>query len=293
MFSTFKSRLILGLYIFLILSIPVGAYLVSQNQTIKSRASEEKTSKPIVKFTPRPTTSGAKEILDSSLEDLSSSLDASPSSSEENSPTIATSFGPTLSLAASLEGRQVTNQATKLFVGIVEGAISSSPKFLLSFSVNLPKDGKYANLSLAGLSAGNTYTALLKGQAQIAAAASFTMSPTTTNLNEGKAVSMLTGDLNDDNVINSSDYTLAQKALGAASGSANWNELADFNKDGIVNTFDLGIILKNLGQTGASGAWVSSNPAKTATPSGSLNEGNNQGGPSANSGQGYWIWIPK
>lgn len=292
MFSTFKQRLLLGIYIFLILSIPVGAYLASQTKNVNSKASEG--SALSAKATPRPTLSPAKELLKNS-EKKALTSNPSPTSEpspEPSSPTIATSFGPTLSLKATLEGRPTTNQATKLFVGILEGTtLPANPKFLLSFSIDLPANGSYSNLSLAGLQSGTQYTALLKGATQIAAASTFTMSPTVTNLNEGQAVSMLTGDLNDDNVINSVDLSLIQKAYGSNPSSGNWNENADLNKDGVVNSFDLAIVSKNLGQIGASGAWTSPIP-KVATPSAAINQVLPVGSVDGSS-QGYWLWIPK
>lgn len=286
MFSTFKTRILLGVYIFLILSIPVGAYLASEAQTFKSSASEGK--KSLVKNTPLPsssplTTTGAKELLSISESNLLADPNATetPSSSESTSPTLATSFGPTLSLKIRIDGRPTDNQSTKLFVGIMEGNLSSNPKFLLSFSVNVPKDGSYTNLSLAGLNSGSRYTALLKGSTQIATSSAFVMAPANTNLNSGEAINMLTGDLNEDNVINDADYAILQKALGT------FNEYVDFNKDGIINLFDLAIITKNLGQIGATGAWTSPLP-KTASPSGSL------AGQTSPAGiGGYWIWISK
>lgn len=282
MFTTLKMRLLLGLYVFLILCIPVGAYLVSQQQTIKSRASEASPSASL-KTIPKPTTSPAKELL-SALE--SSDFLPSPAPEANTSPTIATSFGPTLSLKVSLEARPADNQATKLFVGIAEGSLSSNPKFLLNFSINLPADGTYANLSLAGLISGTKYTALVKGAAQIASSVEFTMSPNVTNLNEGLAINLKTGDLNEDNTINSADYSIVKALLGTSKSSSNWNDNVDLNKDGVINTVDLLIVSKNLGQTGASGIWVS--PLnKNATPSGSLTQ------EATGSTSGYWIWIPK
>lgn len=282
MFSTLKMRLLAGLYVLLILSIPVGAYLVSQQQTIKSRASEASPSASL-KSSPKPTISPAKELL-SALE--SSDFLPSPAPEANTSPTIATSFGPTMSLKVSLEGRPADNQATKLFVGIAEGSLSTNPKFLLNFSVNLPADGSYTNLSLAGLTTGTKYTALVKGAAQIASSSEFTMSPNITNLNEGNTINLTTGDLNEDNTINSADYSIIKALLGMNSKSANWNENADLNKDGVINTVDLLLVSKNLGQTGASGIWIS--PLnKNATPSGALTQ------EATGSTSGYWIWIPK
>lgn len=290
MFSTFKQRLLLGIYIFILLTIPVGAYLASQYQTIKSSAQEQKSTKPIVKVTPKPTTSPAQELLNS-LNSISQGTTVSPSPSA--SPTIATSYGPTLSFKATLEGSPKDNQATRMFVGIAEGSLTVNPKFLLSFTIDLPATGEYSNISLAGLNSGTQYTALLKGTSQIATSAVFTMSPSVSNLNNGQSLNLISGDLNDDNVINSADYSIAQKALGSTSKSSNWNANADLNKDGVINTFDLAIIAKNIGQTGASGAWTSPIP-KSSSPSASLNApstGSPIGGPTDSNG--YWIWVPK
>lgn len=263
MFSTLRMRLLLGVYVFIILSIPVGAYLASQSQTYKSKASETKPAKVTKKIsTDSAQLNPAKELL--------GALEDNLLEEKETSPTIANSFGPTLSLKASLEGRPQNKQAIKLFVGIMEGQLASNPKFLLSFSVDLPDNGVYSNLSLAGLSPGTKYTALLKGKAQIATSSAFIMSPTVTNLNEGQAVNMLSGDLNEDNAVTAADLSIAQSG----------NKLADFNQDGVVNAFDFAIITKNLGQVGASGTWTSPLP-KVATPSGNLATG------------GYWLWIPK
>lgn len=295
MFSTLRQKLMLGVYVFVLLSIPMGTYLVSQTQILKSRASEAfSTPKPAMQFPPKPSSTPAKQLLNISaatVADQARSASPSPSASPSSSTTIATSFGPTLSLKIAIEGRSPGNQATKLFVGIAEGNLTANPKFLLSFTIDVPASGEYSGLSLAGLTTGSRYTALLKGSAQIATSSAFTMSPTVTNLNEGQPLNMPSGDLNDDNVINSADYSIAQKALGAATNSSNWNENADFNKDGIINAFDLGFISKNMGQTGASGAWTSPIP-KVATSSASLTP-SPVGGPQPDGSQGYWIWIPK
>lgn len=289
MFSSFKSRLLLGIYIFILLSIPVGAYLASQYQTIQSRASEKKVPKALPPVIPKTATPSAKQLLNSAALSQGVTQTVPSPSPEPSSPSVATSYGPTLSLKASLEGRPEGKQTTKLFVGIMEGALTANPKFLLSFTIDLPASGVYSDLSLAGLTPGLNYTALLKGSAQIASSVAFTMSPAITNLNDGAAVNLNSGDLNDDNVINSLDYSLVQKALGATASSSNWNENIDLNKDGIVNTLDLAIVSKNIGQVGASGVWTSPAP-KTATPSAGA-ASPPMGSPDGS--DGYWLWLPK
>ena len=287
MFSSLKQRLLLGVYLFVLLSIPIGAYLASQNQVIKSRASEQKPTKPPIQTPAKTITNPAKELLTATESD--SGQEASDAANpEDSSPTIASAFGPTLALKVALQGRPRGNYTTKLFIGIVEGTLTVNPKFLLSFSVDLPASGEYSNLSLAGLTQGTAYTALLKGSTQIATSSAFTVTPTVTNLNGGEPLTLTTGDLNEDNVINSADYSIVKKVLGTTIGSGNWNESADFNQDGIINTFDLSLITKNMGQAGASGAWTSPIP-KTATSSAALTQPST-GGPLGSSG--HWIWVP-
>ena len=301
MFYSLKVRLLIALYIFLILCIPVGAYLVSQNKILSSHASEVSNTVAIASpsATPKKTTTtsaSAKDLL-TLLQAQTPSASAEPSPSETpSSPTIATSFGPTLSLKVNLEGRPVGNQSTKLFVGIIEGSVSQNPKFLLNFSVNLPSTGTYSNLSLAGLTTGTKYTALVKGSAQLAKTVEFTMSPNVTNLNSGNTINLLAGDLNEDNTVNSTDYSIVKSLVGTTSASSNWNSNADLNADGVINTVDLLIVSNNLGKTGDSGIWSSPIP-KTATPSGSLTASDSANLPVGSaydgSSKGYWIWVPK
>lgn len=294
MFPTLKLKLLLLIYIIIVLSIPAGTYLVSQYQTIRSKALEPKpTPDSVAKVTPIP-----KDSLDSTLEDLLK-ITPTPPPASPSSPTIATSFGPTLAFKVAIEGRTQNNQAGKIFAGVMSGALVVNPKFLLSFLLDVPSSGEYGNLSIAGLNPGSNYTALLKGTAQIATSSAFTMSPTESKLNMGEALNMLSGDLNEDNVINTADYSIAQSAINSTPTTSKWNENADFNKDGVVNIFDISIILKNLGKIGASGIWVS--PIPQATASGSLSNPTATGGFSTElpvgsslggSKNGYWIWVP-
>lgn len=305
MFSTLKQRLLLALYVFLILSIPVGAYLASQAQNLKSKADETKTSsnKPLATQVPKPIGTAKNELISLAEQSVSTSAGTqsttTASPTPEASTTIATTFGPTLSIKAKLEGRPEGKQETKMFVGIIEGSVSTSPKYLLSFNVNTSADGIYEGLSLAGLTTGSSYTALLKGQAQLTKAVSFTMSPNITKLNSDDFVTLLTGDLNEDNTINTADLAIIKSAMGSNSSSSNWKELADFNMDGVINILDYSILYKNYGKSGDSGVWVSPDP--TATPSASLrtspsasltDPSDNEraiGGPQSD---GYWMWIP-
>lgn len=293
MFTSLKQRILLGIYIFVLVSIPVGAYLASQATNLNSKATQS--SLPVTKE-PKSASDSAQ-----TLQKLAALWDTGtpriptpkPSSQPLASTTTATSFGPTLSLKIQIDGRPASNESTKLFVGIIAGTSLQSPQYLLSFTVDVPASGSFDNLSLAGLTVGSTYTAILKGDAQIATSSAFTMSPAVTNLNGGQALTMLSGDLNQDNVVNSTDLQIAQAASGSTTGSTNWNPTADLNKDGAVNNVDLAIINNNMNQTGATGAWTSP-PPKTASSSGSLaTDANTPPEGSPTGGQGYWVWVPK
>lgn len=267
MFTTLKQKLLLAGFIILVISIPVGSYLLSERQTVTSKA-EEKIDRSILKLEPLQEVSPSGE-----LKKLSEQFQDTP---EMPSPS-SISYGPTLNFKVNLEGRPQGKMATKIFVGIAEGKPVSTPTYLLQFNVDLPGSGAFEGLSLAGLTPGNLYTAFLKAPAQIATSSAFLMIPTTTTLNSGNPVNLTTGDLNEDNLINSADYVIAKSALGASPSSSNWNSLVDFNLDNIINSLDLGIILKNMSKTGESGVWISPTPQGTASPS----------------GQGYWLWLPK
>jgi hypothetical protein len=260
MFHTLRHRLLLGVYIFLLLSIPIGAYLASQSQN--PNASAKTPSRTVTTTAPSPTTAGLKTLIS----------ELTPSPTPSSTPATSENFGPIMDFILYLEGRPTNKQASKVFVGIAEGGITTNPKYLLQFTVDLPNDGRYPNVSLAGLTAGTTYTAYLKGSAQIATASAFIMSAFTTHLNESKPLTALSGDLNEDNTINAADLALAKSG----------NTAADFNLDGFINSFDLSILQKNLGKTGESGVWQSQPPAP---PTGGTSA------PSSPTG-GYWMWVP-
>lgn len=259
MFSSLKQKILLGVYIFLILSIPVGAYLASEQKVFKSSAKAPQSSLTKLKDLPQP--SPKPKLID--LSDPQTYPD-----DEEPTASASLALGPTLSINLKLEGRTV-DQSAKIFLGIAEGnlnPLTSGVKYVLIFNINLPKSGQYSGLSLAGLVSGGTYTAFLKGPSQIATSSAFVLKPTQTSLNEGNALIGLSGDLNEDNQVTSADYTIA------LSGNKN----ADFNKDGVVNSPDLTILQRNLGKIGAGGVWTSPPPpGQTGSPS-----------------EGYWLWVP-
>ncbi len=294
-FGTNSTKIIILGFVLTILSIPVGAYFLSQRT---------KAQKPPPVYT-APVTKEASSSASSPLSDLAKQIgDAAPTpepGTENTSPLAQISVGSSLDFKLILEGRPKDRYATKLYLGIAEGQTTNNPQYLLSFNIDLPDSGEYKGLSLAGLNQGKTYTAYLKGQAQIATSSSFLVTPTTAKLNNGDAMTLLTGDLNEDNVINTADLSIARKAYGSKPSSANWNANIDFNLDNVINVLDLGLLTRNIGKTGASGAWYSQPPA--ATSSGAINPVALSPASASASPQGavnlsvpgeggHWLWIP-
>lgn len=279
--------------IFLLLTIPVTAYVISfrfKAQT-QAKANLEKLQDSTITSLELP--------KNTTLTDLKKAAEASASSATDTPVTneiAQISFGPTLNFKVVLEARPVANQATKMFVGIAEGAPTTTPTYLLSFNVDVPATGVYTNLSLAGLTVGNTYSAYLKGSAQIASASAFIVKPTLTDLG---TKNLITGDINEDNAINSTDYSVVRAVLGVTPSSSNWNENYDFNKDGIINNIDLGVITKNMGLAGQSGVWVSTPTTKSGSVLTPVNTGSPDSTPTGEQPtvipgtNGYWIWVPK
>lgn len=201
-------------------------------------------------------------------------------------------FGPSMSFKINLEGRPQNNQSSKVFVGIAVGTPSNNPQFLLSYLVNIPVDGSYSKLSLAGLSQGSTYTAYFKGPAQLATSSAFTVRPIDNDLG---LQSMKSGDLNEDNLINEQDYLIIKSSAGSNPTSERWNPNFDINLDGVINNLDIAFVIKNLNMVGASGPWYSKLGIGSATQSAILNTPANIGGPqeaSKASQPGYWMWVP-
>ncbi len=273
-FYSNSQKLVFGGFVLLLILIPVGSYVLSQRFKTPAPIAP---NKPVTRNVDTSTTNIDKKTSLDEIKKLSEDLAGTSSSG-----TVATlALGPTLNFTIALEGRAKNSQNSRVFVGIASGSPTSQPQYLLSFTVDLPLSGAYKGLSLAGLNVGSLYTAYIKGPSQIATASAFTISPTETNLNGGETLTLLSGDLNEDNQINSSDYQILIGVLGTTAKSPNWNSRADINFDGVVNSADLSYIIKNLGKAGSSGTWISTPPAASGSAQ-----------PQGGEGNGYWLWVP-
>lgn len=297
-----RDRIIIASILILALLIPTGTYVLSLR--FKTQSSASQYNSPVTSAKPNPTTS-------SKLQDALDRLAQSEKSNETGTQTTTDTgedesdltdsqliLGPTLGFSIIVQGRPLDNQTTKAFLGIAAGQPTARPTYLLSFMVNVPASGSFDGISLSGLDTGQTYTAYLKGESQIATSSSFVVKATPTSL---AALNLLTGDVNEDNVIDNLDYNLVKAAIGSNPASSKWNPLFDFNLDNVINSWDLNIVLSNLGKIGASGAWYSYSPiasssAQTSslitTPStGSISAEITTGTQNQNR-PGYWMWVP-
>jgi len=301
---TTRDRIVVAGILILTLLIPTGAYVLSLRY--KTQSSAQEYNFPVT--SPKSEATASSRLQDA-LDRLSKSgEDSDPDSKSQGIQTTTDTgldegaltdsqliLGPTLGFSVILQGRPLDNQSTKAFLGIAAGNPTTRPTYLLSFMVNIPSSGSFDGISLAGLETGQTYTAYLKGETQIATASSFVVRATPANL---ATLNLQTGDLNEDNVIDTADYNLVKAAIGATPSSTKWNALFDFNLDNIINSWDLNIVLANLTRVGASGAWYSYSPINTASTS-AIPKTSNIGSTSAEiepgtaqTTPGYWMWVP-
>ena len=284
----FKEKVFLGVILVLIIGIPSGSFLLSQRFKAQDKPDINPNATPVTQ---------AKEVPKTLSKKTTEATKSASASSDSGSIALV---GPSLAFKLNIEGRPKDKMASKVFVGIAQGSpdLSTQPEYLLSFNVDVPESGSFSGISLAGLNSLETYTAILKGSTQIATSSAFTVKPTTSDIG---TVNLLTGDVNDDNVINASDFSIVKNAIGQTPSSQNWNPALDFNKDNLINNFDLSHITKNYGKVGTTGAWYSKT-VPVATGSAGLKQSTNLGGPNIEPikefmkipGEGgSWLWVPE
>ncbi len=287
-----QPKILIVIFVSFIIAIPSLTYLIKQRTSFQSSASSPYnrtiTQDANTTLEEVPKTLPLDELLGLDKQSESSS---SGESSESAGLNAQVNFGPILNFKIQIQGRSKDNQGASVFVGIAAGSVSSQPQYLLSFTVKVPNTGYFEGLSLAGLNVGNQYTAYIKGPAQIATASAFVVKPNKTELNSGLPLKLISGDLNEDNVINDTDYKIAIAYFGLKTGDQGWNENIDINADGIINSWDLAIILSNINRTGAGDEYKSTVSSGSAnlktiplTPKLAPNEERSEGG--------YWMWVP-
>ena len=59
------------------------------------------------------------------------------------------------------------------------------------------------------------------------------------------------GDANNDNIVNSADFSILRNTFGIGIGGQGYDARADFNGDSVVNSTDFNLLKSNFGQAGA------------------------------------------
>ncbi|MDO8570584.1 MAG: dockerin type I repeat-containing protein, partial [Candidatus Daviesbacteria bacterium] len=245
-----KTLLMIGGFLLIVAAIPFTAVLVKQTQVFRSQASTIKVASSSAEriISDQETQGGSKEVPNTSpLDELNKLLKPSPSVSPTPAdpatagptptPYVNLGFGPTLNISINTQGRPALKQATRAFIGLAGNIPIKNPTYLLTFTVDFSEDGIFRGLSLAGLNPGSTYSVYIKGPGQIDSASSFVMSPTESTVNSDQPILLLSGDLNDDNTVNTTDYNIAKNLYGTTPTSRAWNKNADFNRDNVINTY--------------------------------------------------------
>lgn len=114
-------------------------------------------------------------------------------------------------------------------------------------------------VNLTGLGAGNTFaftTTQLSGSYKLRVKAGKRFLGVVNNVTlslsgaSGLSYTLTNGDVDGNNTVNNTDYTIMRAAWGANSSSSNWNDGADLNGDGTVGNLDFAILRANLGLSG-------------------------------------------
>jgi len=98
--------------------------------------------------------------------------------------------------------------------------------------------------------AGGTYNWRVKGVRYLANAGTVAI-PSGASTTQFEAGLLRAGDIDDDNMVNISDFNLLRNSFGRQSGDPNYNPDADFTCDSIVNIQDYNCLRANFGLGGA------------------------------------------
>ena len=289
-----ENKFILAAIVFLLLLIPLTSYFMLQKAKFEHLVSSQlpSTVHTLPQTTlPKTTSASAYQEMKTNIAALPS---ASPGFIMDSEPAVLGSESTPsggLKIQVKMDERPANNQQTRLFIGISQGVAVQNPKYLLSFLVDLDQNGSYSGISLTGLEPNVIYTAYIKGVSQLATSKEFTYNPQVTDLG---LIPLISGDTNNDNIINSTDYNQVKENLGKTSDSVNFNSALDVNNDGVVNSLDLAIISQNMGKSGEIGVVIP-DQINSSNPSASIPTPVDIGSPEASSSakSGYWLWIPK
>jgi hypothetical protein len=103
-------------------------------------------------------------------------------------------------------------------------------------------------VSVSGLAAG-TYSWRIKGSKSLANSGVITLTGSLTTTQEMGL--MRTGDANNDNVVDVSDFNILKGSFGKTNGDPGYDDRADFTGDQTVSILDFTWLKSNFGQGGS------------------------------------------
>jgi lysophospholipase L1-like esterase len=112
-----------------------------------------------------------------------------------------------------------------------------------SWSVTLNSDGSFEIPAVLA----DSYTVAVKGAKWLQEVQTV---DATSNASPTVSLTLPAGDVNNDNVVDLSDFSELAAAFGASTGSAGWDPNADLNCDGVVDLIDFNLLAANFGLSG-------------------------------------------
>jgi hypothetical protein len=93
------------------------------------------------------------------------------------------------------------------------------------------------------------YNYAIKGQLNLANSGNFALSGGSADVEMGL---MRAGDANNNNLVNSVDFSILRNTFGKQLGDPGYDNRADFNRDNVVGASDFSLLRGNFGQGGGS-----------------------------------------
>ena len=162
-----------------------------------------------------------------------------------STPIVTATLAPqTLTVNAVLQGRPVPSAAQAAPLAVT---ITRTSDNVVVYNTTVTSDHN-AQFAVVGLAVGS-YRIRVKHAQALASALDFVMG---SGGNQTITVGTLrTGDADNNNLINVTDFSLLATAFSKISGELGYDVRTDFNADGITNVTDFSLLATNFGQMGA------------------------------------------
>lgn len=136
----------------------------------------------------------------------------------------------------------------------LQGAVNAQQTLMFTFrpTVGSPSFPRFATLDASGnFTLTNLpplpYTVAVVGPRYLQSDVTYTVYASG---NAGLDASLLAGDINGDNLVDITDFSLLASAFGSDPASPYWNPYADLNNDGVVDISDFSLLAANFGLSG-------------------------------------------